>query len=232
VTVRSNKPQTDYVTAFLSCSVRSEDAPLVAALDTKVLSPLGFRCLTVGRNVSLPEQTDDAIRNVIDQVDCLIGIATVRLEAADREFPNRTLRLASPYVLQETAMAHQRRLPFLIFKTGVTLQGVTQRNLYIEIRPYLRDGRPAFPGKKELVLSSLRALKTRALEYRKKRSRDDVVTAIGKLSAIVVGIQAFASFADWLQRPGCFGEFYYLDPQCKDYGYKGACEIEKLRRSS
>ena len=128
-------------------------------------------------------------------------------------------------------MAHQKRLPFLIFKAGdVTLQGVTQRNLYIEIQPYLRDDRPASPGRKELVLSSLRALKARALEYRTKRSRDEVVSAVGKLSAVVVGIQAFASFADWLQRPRCFGDFYYLDSHCKECGYKAACKVEKTRR--
>jgi len=109
---RSNKPEADYVTAFLSCSVRSADRQLVDAIDQGVLFPMGFRCLTVGRNISLPDQVDDAIRDLIDQVDCLIGIATLRLEAADQSLPNRTLKLASPYVLQESAMAHQRRIPF------------------------------------------------------------------------------------------------------------------------
>lgn len=138
MTTRSSKPQTEFVTTFLSCSVRPEDRPLLDAMDAKVLSPVGFRCLTVGRNISLPDQTDDAIRELIDRVDCLIGIATVRLDAADRAFPDQTLRLASPYVLEESAMAHQRRLPFLIFKTPeVTLQGVSARNLYVQLRPNL-----------------------------------------------------------------------------------------------
>jgi hypothetical protein len=73
MTIRSNQPETNYVTAFLSCSVRPEDQPLVNAIENKVLSPMGFRCLTVGRNISLPDQVDDAIRDVIDRVDCLIG---------------------------------------------------------------------------------------------------------------------------------------------------------------
>src|SRR5216683_1503743 len=105
---RSNKPQEDYITAFLSCSLRPEDRPLADAIEDKVLWPMGFRCLTVGRNVSLPDQVDDAIREIIERVDCLIGIAAVRLEAAELSLPNRTLGLASPYILQESAMAHQR----------------------------------------------------------------------------------------------------------------------------
>jgi len=81
---RSSKPEKDYVTAFFSCSVRPADRPLVDAIADRVLWPMGFRCLTVGRNVTLPDQVDDAIRNIVDQVDCLIGLATVRLEAAER----------------------------------------------------------------------------------------------------------------------------------------------------
>lgn len=49
---RSNKPVEDFVTAFLSCSVRPEDRALVNAIEDKVLSRRGFRCLTVGRNIS------------------------------------------------------------------------------------------------------------------------------------------------------------------------------------
>ena len=107
---RSNQPETNFVTAFLSCSVRSEDRPLVNTIEERVLTPMGFRCLTVGRSLSLLDHVDDAIRQIMQRVDCLIGIATVRFEAADRSVPNQTLRLASPYLLEETAMAHQRRV--------------------------------------------------------------------------------------------------------------------------
>lgn len=143
---RSNKPETNYVTAFLSCSVRSADRQLVDAIDQKVLFPMGFRCLTVGRNISLPDQVDDAIRDLIDQVDCLIGIATLRLEATEQSLPDRTLKLASPYILQESAMAHQHRIPFLIFKTPeVTLQGIMARNLYLEIQSEMPNGKACIP---------------------------------------------------------------------------------------
>jgi hypothetical protein len=206
---------------------------LVDAIDDRVLAPMGFRCLTVGRNISVPDQADDAIREIIDQVDCLVGIATVRLQATDPALPNRTLSLASPYVLEETAMAHQLRLPFLIFKAPeVALQGVTSRNLYIEIRPDMPNGRPVFLARKEVVLSSLRTLRTRALDVRKRRSRDQFLATVGKLSTFAVGTYAFGSFLDWLSRPNCFGTYHYLDAQCKNCSYKANCKAEKARRSS
>src|SRR5438128_759977 len=105
------------VTAFLSCSVRPDDWPLVDAVEKKVLGPMGFRCFTIGRNISLPEQTDDAVRRLVTSCECLIGVATERLSAIDRDFPDRTLSIATPYLLQETPMAFQSELPFLILKT-------------------------------------------------------------------------------------------------------------------
>jgi hypothetical protein len=232
-TIRSNKPQEDFVTAFLSCSVRPEDRPLVDGIADKVLWPLGFRCLTVGRNISLPDQPDDAMRDIMDKVDCLVGVATVRLDATERTSPNRTLRFASAYVLQETAMAHQRRLPFLIFKTPeVTLQGVTAKNLYIEVAPTMPNGRPRFHARKDLVLSSLEDLRKRAIENRSARRRDELVAGLGKLSSLAVGTYAVGSFLDWLSRPNCFGSFYYRAVECRDCKHKAACKVEKTRLNS
>jgi hypothetical protein len=73
----------------------------------KYLHKRGFRCYTVGRNLSYAEQTDGAIRQAVDACDCFIGIATQRLEAIDRDFPATTLKIATPYLLQETSMAFQ-----------------------------------------------------------------------------------------------------------------------------
>src|ERR1039458_4858089 len=58
----------DVVTTFLSCSVRPKDWPLVDALVERVLVPRGFRCFTIGRNVSLADQTDDAISSAHDDM--------------------------------------------------------------------------------------------------------------------------------------------------------------------
>ena len=104
----------DVVTTFRSCSVRPRHWVLVNSLVHRVLTPHGFRRFTIGRNISLAEQSDDAVRRLMDSCECLIGVATERLNATDRDFPDRTLSLATPYLLQETAMAHQVHLIFKV----------------------------------------------------------------------------------------------------------------------
>jgi hypothetical protein len=130
-------------------------------------------------------------------------------------------------------MAHQRRLPFLIFKTpGVTLQGVTARNLYIKVRSDMPNGRPVFESSRELVYSALNELRKRALANRRQRSQSELLAGIGKLSTFAVGTWIFGSFADWLARPNCFGDYYYRAAECKSCSYKPACKVEKARLSS
>jgi hypothetical protein len=222
----------DVVTTFLSCSVRPNDWALVNSLVQRVLMPHGFRCFTIGRNVSLAEQTDDAVRRLMNSCECLIGVATKRLDATDRDFPERTLSIATPYLLQETAMAFQGELPFLILKTtGITLQGVTNRNLWIEIEPELnKSGRVKIHGSRERLLSALVDLKQKALARRAQMNTDRLKASIGWLSALVVGGYAVSEGIDTLRRPACFGDFYYKDPECKPCSYRHRCKVEKLRR--
>ncbi len=222
----------DVVTTFLSCSVRPRDWPLVDALAKAVLEPQGFRCFTVGRNVSLPEQSDDAIRRLMASCECLIGVATERLTATDRDFPAKTLTVATPYLLQETSMAFQADLPFLMFKTSeVSLLGVTNRNLWIEIAGDLSPkGKVKFHVTQDLLLTSLRDLKKKALERRAKMTADQWKAGIGTLSALVLGGIGLSKGIDILQRPDCFGEFDYRDRECKPCSYRDRCKIEKMER--
>jgi hypothetical protein len=222
----------DVVTAFLSCSVRPRDWPLVDAIEHKILKPMGFRCFTIGRNISLADQTDDAVRRLFDSCECLIGIATERLTATDRDFPNKTLTIATPYLLQETSMAFQLRLPFLIFRTrGITLQGVTARNLWIEIDGKLHNGRPGIVSKKEMLYSSLRDLKRQALERRTQAGWEQTKKEMGQLSTLLVGGYGTYKGIDWLLRPPCFGDFYYKDSECKGCSYREKCKIQKAQNA-
>jgi hypothetical protein len=223
----------DVVTTFLSCSVRPKDWPLVDALVERVLVPHGLRCFTIGRNVSLADQTDDAIRRLMTTCECLIGVATERLSATDRDFPSKTLSMATPYLLQETSMAFQADLPFLMFKTaGISLLGITNKNLWLEIEADLnKKGQVKFRGKQELLLSALRDLKQKALARRARRDREKWKASIGWLSSFVVGGIGVAKGLDVLRRPACFGEFYYRDPECKACGYRDRCKVEKMERS-
>lgn len=221
--------------AFLSCSVRAKDWPLVNALVKSALEPMGFRCFTVGRNVSLVDQTDDAVRRLLDSCECLIGVATERLDASDRDFPDQTLRIATPYLLQETSMAFQSGLPFLMFKVeGITLLGVTNRNLWIGIDGQLHNGKIRFKGTPALVHSALRDLRQKALERRAKLGWEQTNKNIERISKYLVGGYGAYHVIDWLRRPDCFGEFDYRDRACKECGYKEKCKVKKaeLRRKS
>jgi hypothetical protein len=222
----------DVVIAFLSCSVRPRDWPLVDAMVKDVLAPMGFRCFTVGRNISLAEQTDDAIRKLMNSCECLIGVATERLQATDRDFPEQTLRLATPMLLQETSMAFQSELPFLMIKTeGIALQGVSNRNLWLEIEREMPAGKVRFRSKKDVVYSALRDLKQKALDRRAKMSRDHLKSTLGWICSIAVGGYGISRGVDRLLRPNCFGTFYYRDPECKRCDYRDRCKVEKLQRS-
>jgi hypothetical protein len=221
----------DVVITFLSCSVRPKDWPLVDAIIKDVLTPMGFRCFTIGRNISLADQTDDAIRKLLNSCECLIGVATERLNATDRDFPDQTLRIATPYLLQETSMAFQSELPFLMFKTaGISLLGVSGRNLWLEVERDMPRGKVRFISKKELVYSALRDLKQKALDRRAKMSRDQLKRGLGWLSGIAVGGYSISRGIDLLLRPNCFGDFYYKDPECKGCDYRDRCKVEKLQK--
>src|SRR6266481_3836837 len=186
--------------------ILTNDWPLVHAIDKKVLSPMGFRCFTVGRNVSLAEQTDDAVPRLVDSCECPIGIATERLSSIDHDIPDRTLSIATPYLLQETSMAFQSQLPFLMLKTQeVTLLGITNRNLWLNIDAQLHNGRPTFLSTKELVYSARRDLKQKALARRNAVGWEQTKKSIGQLSAVLVGSYGAYQGIDWLLRPQCFG---------------------------
>ncbi|HYX72529.1 MAG TPA: hypothetical protein VE732_07145, partial [Nitrososphaera sp.] len=194
----------------------------------RYLHKRGFRCYTVGRNYSRAEQADDAIRGLVDTCECLIGVATERFDATDRDFPSTTLSIDTPYLLQETSMAFQSGLPFLIFKTvGVTLQGVTNRNLWLEIDGQLHDGKLRIMRRKDLVDSALQDLKQKALDRRKKLSWEKLQSDLGRVSKYVLGGYGVYRGLDWLARPECFGNFYYKDPVCKECGYKEKCKAKK-----
>lgn len=215
------------VRAFLSCSIRPSDWTLVGAME-KYLHRRGFRCYTIGRNLSYAEQTDEAIRRAVDSCDCLIGIATQRFDAIDRDFPSTTLKIATPYLLQETSMAFQSGLPFLVFKTpAVTLQGITNRNLWVEIDEQLHNGILRIRRKEELVESALNDLKKKALDRRTRLARGKALSDLGRISLVGVGGYAGYRILDWLGRPECFGEFYYKDPVCKSCDYKEKCKVKK-----
>lgn len=201
------------------------------AIAISVLQPMGFRCFTVGRNITLPEQADDATRELLNSCECLIGVATERFTATDRDYPDSTLKLATPYLLQETSMAYQSNLPFLLIKArNVTLQAITGRNLCLEIDNTLSSkGKVRFYSKPDAVKNCLQTLKRKALERRANLAAQYQVDAVKTLTTYgVLGFGLFKS-VQWLLRPDCFGNFYYKDAQCKNCKHREECKIKKAQ---
>ncbi|MEZ6009343.1 MAG: hypothetical protein R3F05_16490 [Planctomycetota bacterium] len=120
----------------------------------------------------------------------------------------------------------------LMFKTPeVTLQGVLARNLPLEIEPCLSPrGRVQFRGERALLVSSLTDLKARAEAFDRERVRKSTVARIQTGATLIAGGYGVIKLIDWLQRPGCFGEFYYRDHACRDCEFKADCKVEKARR--
>lgn len=224
------------IRAFLSCSVRPRDKPLVDAV-VNALRPIGIECYTIGRNSGSPDQVDDAIVRLMKQCDCLIGVASTRFDATDVDDPSRPLKLATSYLVGEGAMAHFAGMPWVVFKTPeVHLQANTGRNLYIEIQPTVRHGgKMVICTPKAVVDTTLRELKERAIARRAAISeaswRDTVTKGVAVVASTLVGGWALAKVAESATRPECFGEFYYRTPECKPCQYRADCKVEKARNA-
>lgn len=217
------------VNAFLSCSVRPRDAALVSAM-AALLREHNFNCITPGRNVSVAAHPDDAVKQIMERCDCLIGVATTRFAASDVDRPSFTLQLATPYLVQETGAAHQLGMPFLIFKTAdITLQGITSKNAFIRIKDELgAAGRPQVESKAQMT-TALQDLHARALARRKERKLADLWETVSGVVAAGAALWGGIALVDRAIRPSCFGEFYYLAPECKGCAYKPECKGEKAR---
>ncbi len=207
----------DIVTCFLSCSVRPADRPLVDAVE-RVLTLLGFKCFTVGRNVALPAAPDDAVRQLMQSCDCLVGVATERLEAKERDAPDRSLSLATPYLLQEDVhgIPGGHALPYPTRRRRELGGRDRQEPVHHNRSRLAASGRVKFKAREAALVATLVELKRLALQRRSKRSASQVKVAIGWLSSIVVTGGLLLKGGDSLMRPPCFGTFYYQDPEWKD----------------
>lgn len=196
------------------------------------LLPHGLEPWTVGRNASSPDQVDDAIEKLLGTCSCLVGLATARMDAVDVDTSGRKT-IATPYLLQETAMAFQMKMPFLILVAeGVELQGVTGRNLYLPIHRDLKNGRIRFRAGRELVEGTFEDLKVRAKAFEASRRSAAIIDGVAKVAAgagaLFLGIKAIEK---WSQ-PGCFGEFHYKIAHCRDCSSKAECKGEKAKRQT
>lgn len=224
------------IKAFLSCSVRARDRALVNAIAT-ALRKMGIECYTIGRNSGSPAQVDDAIVELMKKCDCLIGVATTRFDATDVDDPTRTLKLATSYLVGESAMAHFAGMPWVIFKTpDVVLQANSGRNLYLEVQSTLAPGgRLVIRTPRDVVNTTLGDLKARARARRAQIDDaswwDKFKTGVAWVAGLLVGGWTVVKLAEATTRPDCFGEFYYLKSECKPCSYRPDCKAEKARQA-
>lgn len=216
------------VKAFLSCSVRARDKALVDAI-ARMVTERGFHCHTIGRNDSRAAQADDAVKQLMDTCDCLIGIATTRHLAHDVDRPSETLHLATPYLVQEAGAAHQMGLPFVMFKVGdVVPQGITNRNLWFEVKETPSPSGKVLVRNKAAMDAALGDLYAQALAKQKQRARNKVWNTVKNIATGTVAVVGGVYAADYLGRPGCFGLHDGRVKECKACSYAPKCRTEKF----
>lgn len=216
------------VKAFLSCSVRPRDKALVDAI-ARMVTERGFHCHTIGRDDSRPAQADDAVKQLMDTCDCLIGVATTRHLAHDVDRPTETLHLATPYLVQEAGAAHQVGLPFVMFRVGdVVPQAITNRNLWFEVKEYLSPNGRVLVKNRAAMDACLTHLYELALAKQKERERNKVLNVVKNVVTAGAAMVGGAFALDYMGRPGCYGTYDGRTSECKGCSYAQKCRIEKV----
>ena len=218
-------PASEPIKTFLSCSIRPDDRPLVNAAARR-LGDYGFRCFTVGRNRSGAAPPDEVVKRVLLDCECLIGLATVRHDAVDVH-DGSNLKLATTYLVAETAGAFFVDIPFVIFyATGVNVQGLPARNIYHEMSPKLSASGRWLVRDRTLMVDALDDLRAQALEVRARRRSDAwKKTAKDLLAVVGAGAVGYAAI-DFFGRPWCFADPEEHDlrtKKCRDCGKKAEC---------
>lgn len=203
---------------------------MVKAL-ASILAKYGIECVTIGRNEGRVEQVDDAIVQVLKECDCLVGLATARFEAVDVDDRTKTLKLATSYLVGESAMAHFAGMPWMLFRArGVDVMASAARNLYVDIENDLgATGNVRLVTRKAVVDAMITDLRTKALARRSKRKRSALLDGLAKGAAIAAAGYTAYRVVDAVARPDCYGDFYYADAECKPCGYQADCRAEKAR---
>ncbi|GAB7088698.1 toll/interleukin-1 receptor domain-containing protein [Marinifilum fragile] len=101
--------------AFISCSVRDNDASFVEMIERVVRSFKFIPDFTVGRYTNSPESVTETMRKGIEKADCLIAIITPRYKQIDINNPQRSFEGPSEMIHAEIAAANQLKKPIIAF---------------------------------------------------------------------------------------------------------------------
>ncbi|EMO47266.1 hypothetical protein [Leptospira santarosai] len=162
--------------AFISCSLRNEDKPVVDWL-TNLTRIFGFVPFgTVGKFTATPKPIYEEMKLGIKDADCLILFATPRYIQDDIHLKKRTGKGISEMLHVEVGMAVASDKPVLVFVQKGTSIGSFISNLvqYIEIDPYNQQD---IINKWPLIANYFRsALSIIAANWEKNKNKENIKT--------------------------------------------------------
>lgn len=176
-------------TAFVSCSLRSEDKPFIdlieRILEKHQIQPIG----TVGRYTAAPENPAISMRNNINQADMVVIVATPRYLQYDLQTNQGNYGL-SEMVHVETGIAFAYNKPVVLFvqegtHVGNFLPNVTQ---YIVLNGQQTD----LETKWTLINSLLYNASTIVQDFKNKKSNEEIGN-IFKGALAIIGAAAVIS---------------------------------------
>lgn len=158
-------------TAFVSCSLRSEDKPFIDLIERILIAhkiqPIG----TVGRYAAAPENPAISMRNNINQADMVVIVATPRYLQYDLQTNQGNYGL-SEMVHVETGIAFAYNKPVVLFvqegtHVGNFLPNVTQ---YVVLNGQQTD----LETKWALINSLLFNASTIVQDFKNKKSNEEI----------------------------------------------------------
>lgn len=214
--------------AFLSASLRPEDAPLVDFIERSVLGPAGFDCYTVGRNVGAPEPPAETIKAEMQRCECLVIVATTRFNATDVHSGN-VVNLAPGWIDSESGMAHMRGIPITPFKSkDVQLQGLLGANVtqWFEFDLTKETVAEYLLRNRALVGSHLEALRAKIDQARAARRKKSLVRiAKGAGLALLGAVGAYVATAQEDESEySCYGMYDGRTGVCKGCPIRARCK--------
>ena len=184
-------PASHRATAFISCSLRTEDEPFVRLVEQILIhhkiKPIG----TVGRHSARPQNPLVHMRSNINKADMVVVAATTRYMQQDVG-TGITLQAPSEMVQIEAAMAYAKNKPIVVLAHEGTNLGGMFHNITQPI--YLSGGRRDLLKKQKLISSLLQS----AIPIINRRRLAEGKTAVRNIAVNGLAIGGAIGLLNWI----------------------------------
>lgn len=185
--------------AFISCSVRENDAAFVNMIESVVRTFKFKPDFTVGRYKNSAEPVTETMRKGIEQSDCLIAIITPRYKQVDINNPERSFEGPSEMIHSEIAAANQMKKPIIAFvkegtDPGSYLPIVTQ--YFVVKKTHSYDDLVKMITVKSIFQSTKQSIQKRWIQKEtllRQKGWGDLFKGVGLIATIVGGINILSS---------------------------------------